>query len=67
MLPTTMPATPAITPAAAQASENTRGTLMPIEYAAAWSDAVARSATPPRQKRNSSSTAPISSTAIQKP
>ena len=29
--PTTMPATPAIAAAAIQASENTRGTLMPTE------------------------------------
>ncbi|MCY1558754.1 hypothetical protein D9M68_957170 [compost metagenome] len=67
MAPTMMPAPAAIMDEATQASENTRGTWMPIEYAAAWSDAVARSATPPRQKRNSSSTSPISTTAISAP
>src|SRR3990167_4127868 len=50
-----------------QASENTRGTLMPTEYAAAWSLAVARRATQPRQKRNTTSTAAMNTTAINAP
>src|SRR3990167_10604743 len=48
--PTMIPEMAASMAEATQASENTRGTLMPTEYAAAWSLAVARRATPPRQK-----------------
>ena len=47
--PTMIPEIAASMAEATQASENTRGTLMPTEYAAPWSLAVARSATPPRQ------------------
>src|SRR5450759_5503517 len=57
--PTMIPETAAIMAEATQASENTRGTLMPMEYAAVGSDAVARRATPPRQNRNTSSTTAI--------
>src|SRR5690625_249434 len=67
MAPTTTPATAAIMAATDQDRENTRGTLMPMEYAAGWSDAVARSATPPRQYRNTSSTAVIRMTVTMKP
>ena len=65
--PTMIPEMAASMAEATQDSENTRGTLMPTEYAAAWSLAVARSATPPRQKRNTSSTAAMNSTAITAP